>query len=85
MRLKGLATSKVLGSSTELNVGSANPLTSFEEVKKLDLVNEKMPARKPDTLSGTQNSSARSSPSIQNSFRSSVGAPPPGHTGGPPK
>merc|ERR1719309_1917712 len=80
MRLKGLATSEVLGGS-ELNVGRTS-LTSFDDVKKLDLVNEKMPARKPDSLGGNpQTGNPRSSTSIQNYFRSSVVQPPPGHTG----
>ena len=74
MRLKGLATSEVLGAS-ELNVGGATSLTSFDDVKKLDLVNEKMPARKGETLDGGQGG-ARSSTSMQNYFRSSVAQPP---------
>ena len=76
MRLKGLATSEVLGAS-ELNVGGATSLTSFDDVKKLDLVNEKMPARKGETLDGGAQGGARSSTSIQNYFRSSVVAQPP--------
>jgi len=75
MRLKGLATSEVLGAS-ELNVGGATSLTSFDDVKKLDLVNEKMPARKGEELAAGQGG-ARSSTSIQNYFRSSVVAQPP--------
>ena len=71
MRLKGLATSEVLGGS-ELSVGRTS-LTSFDDVKKLDLVNEKMPARKGETLeSGQGQSPARSSTSIQNFLRKSV-------------
>jgi len=71
MRLKGLATSEVLGGS-ELSVGRTS-LTSFDDVKKLDLVNEKMPARKGETLeSGQGQSQARSSTSIQNFLRKSV-------------
>ena len=74
MRLKGLATSEVLGGG-ELSVGRTS-LTSFDDVKKLDLVNEKMPARKGEGLESGQ-SAPRSSTSIQNYFRSSVVAQPP--------
>ena len=46
MRLKGLATSDILSTDvTQTEVRSA--LTNFEDVKKMDLVNEKMPTRKP--------------------------------------
>lgn len=48
MRLKGLATSEILGSDAP-----RTSLASFEDVKKLDMINEKMPTRRPDGASST--------------------------------